>query len=107
MLLNRYYYLDHKLALLHAVCVRTTAQTIAVVILNTPGFKDDIKINMALNRLAQRFGVKGGVMNEPEVRKIYNTPKMSNTSEDAWRAFKDELTQCFVFAHSYKQPGQV
>ena len=106
-LLNRCYYSDRKLALLRAACVRTAAQTIAVVISDTPGFKDDIKINMILNRLAQRFGVSGGFLNEPEVRKIGNAPKISNTSIDAWRAFKDELTQCFVFAHSYKQPGQL
>ena len=106
-LLNRCYYSDRKLALLRAACVRMTAKTIAVVISDLPGFKDDIKINMVLNRLAQRFGVSGGFLNEPEARKIRNAPKMSNTSVDAWRAFKDELTQCFVFAHSYKQPDQL
>ena len=106
-LLYRCYYSDRKLALLRAACVRTAAQTIDVVISDTPGFKDDTKITMASNRLAQRFGVRGSFLNEPEVRKIRNTPKMSNSSVDAWKAFKDELTQCFVFAHSYKQPGQL
>ena len=69
-LLNRCNYSDRKLALLCAKCVRTAAQTIAVIISDTPGFKDDIKINMALNRLAQRFRVSGGFLNEPEVRKF-------------------------------------
>ena len=106
-LLNRCYYSHRKLASLRAACVRTAAQTIAVVISYTPGFKDDIKINMALNRWAQRFGVTGVFFNEIEVRKLCNAPKMSNTSVDTWRAFKDELTQCFVFSHSYKQPDQL
>ena len=92
---------------MRAECVRTAAQTIAVVISDTQGLKDHIKIDMALNRLAQRFGVSGGFLNEPEVRKIRNVPKMSNANVDAWRAFKDELTQYFVFALSYKQPGQL
>ena len=105
--LNRLYYSDRKLALLRAACVRTAAQTIAYLILDTPGCKDNIKINMALNRLAQRFGVSGGFLNQPEVRKIRSAPKMSNTSVVAWRAFKDELIHCFVFVHSYKQPGQL
>ena len=65
-LLNRCYFSDRKLALLRAPCVRMAAQTVAVVISDTHGFKDDIKTNMALNRLAQRFGVSGGFLNEPE-----------------------------------------
>ena len=104
-LLKRCYYPDRKLALLRAACVRTAAQTIAVIISDTPGFDDDTKISMALDRLAQRFGVPGGFLNEPEVQGIRNGPKMSSTSAAAWKAFKDELTQCFVFAHSYKKPN--
>ena len=102
--LNRCYYSDNKLALLRAAYVRTAAQTIAVVILDTPGFRYDIKINMALNRLAQKFRVSGGFLNKPEVRKICNASKMFNTSVDAWRAFKHKLIQCFIFVHFYKLP---
>ena len=29
---------------------------------------------------------------------------MTSTSAAAWKTFKDKLTQCFVFAHSYKIP---
>ena len=32
---------------------------------------------------------------------------MTNTGVDAWRAFKDKLTKCFVFAHLYEQSGQL
>ena len=85
-LLNRCYYSDRKLALLRAACVRTAAQTIAVVMSNTPRFKIDNN-NIALNRLAQRFGVCGGYMNKPEVQKICKAPKMTNTCVDPWRAF--------------------
>ena len=95
--LNRSYYSNRKLALLRATCVRTAAQTIAVVISDTPGFKNKIKISMALNRLAQRFGVIGCFLIEPELRKIRNAPKMINTGVDACSAFKDELTQMFCF----------
>ena len=100
-ILNRFHYSDCNLALLHAACVRTAAQTIVVVISDTPGFEYKIKINMALNRLDQSFGVSGNFLNESEVRKIRNVPKVTNTGVDAWRAFKNESTQ------SYKQPGQL
>ena len=103
-LLARCPYSDWKLLLLRAAYLHTAAQTIAVLISDTPGFDDDAKINMALNRLSQRFGVHGGFVNEPEVQKIRNGPKMSSTSAAAWKAFRDELTQCFVYAHSYKKP---
>ena len=32
---------------------------------------------------------------------------MTNTGVNTWRTFKDELTQGFIFGHSYKQPGQL
>ena len=85
-------------------CVRAAAHTIAVVISDTPGFDDEAKISMAFDRLSQRFGVRGGFVNEPEIRQIKNGPKMISNSAAAWKTFKDELTQCFVFAQSYKKP---
>ena len=103
-LMSRCPYQDRRLPLLRAACVRTASQTIAVVISDTPGLNDDAKIKMALDRLSQRFGVHGGFANEPEVQKIRHGPKMSSTSAVAWKTFKDELTQCFVFAHSYRKP---
>ena len=97
-------YSNRKLPLLRAACLHTAARTIAVVISDTPGFDNDAKINMALNRLSQRFGVHSGFVNEPEVQKIRNGPKMSSTSAAGWKTFKDKLTQCFLYANSYKKP---
>ena len=98
-------YSDRKLPILRAACVRSAAQTIGVVISDTPGFNDNTKIAMGLSRLEQRFGRSGGFANEPEVQQIRNGPKLSSTSGAAWKSFKDELTQCYVFAHSYKKPA--
>ena len=103
-LLARCPYSDRTLPLLRAACLHTAAQTIAVVISDNPRFDNDPKINMALNRLSQRLGVHGGFVNKPEVQKIRNGPKMSSTSAAAWKTFRDALTQCFVYAHSYKKP---
>ena len=69
-LLARCPYSDRKLPLLRAACLHTAAQTIAVVISDTPGFDNDAKINMALNRLSQRFGVHGGFVKEPKVQRL-------------------------------------
>ena len=105
--LNKCYYSDGKLAFLRASCVRTAAQTIAVVISDILGYKYKIKNNTVLKRLAQKFKISGGFLNEPEVQKIRNAIKMTNFSVDSWRMFEDELTQCFVFTHLYKHPGQL
>ena len=58
-------------------------------------------MSMAFDRLSQRFGVRGGFVNEPEIRQIRIFRKMTSTA--AWKTFKDELTQCVVCAHSYKK----
>ena len=89
---------------MRAACVRAVAHTIAEIISDTSGFDDKAKISMAFDRLSQRFGVRGGFLNEPEIRQIRNGPKMTSTSAAAWKTFKDKLTQCFVFSHSYKIP---
>ena len=101
-LFERCYYSDRKLALLRASCVWTAAQTIAVVISGTPGFKDEIKNNMALKRLTQGFRVSAGNLNVPEVRKFCHGPKLTNTVVNDY-----ELTHCFVFAYSNKLPGKL
>ena len=75
-----------------------------MVISDIPGFDDEAKISMAFDRLSQRFGVRGGFVNEPEIRQVRNGPKTTSTSAAAWKTFKDELTECFVFVHSYKKP---
>ena len=103
-LMERCPYPDRKLPLLHPACVWAAAHTIAVVISDTPEFHDEAKNSMAFDRLSQRFGVRGGFVNEPEIRQTRNGPKMSSTSAAAWKTFKDEFTQCFVFAHSYNKP---
>ena len=51
--------------------------------------------------------VSGVFLNAPEVRKIGNAIKMTDTVVDAWREFKNKLTEYFGFAHLYKQPGQL
>ena len=65
-LMERCPYPDRKLPLLRAACVRAAAHIIALVISDTPGFDDKAKISMAFDRLSQRFGVRGGFVNEPE-----------------------------------------
>ena len=52
-------YDDKKLPLLRATCVREASQTIAIVISDNLALNSTAKIKMALDRLSQRFGVRG------------------------------------------------
>ena len=53
-----------KLPLLLALCVRTAAQTIAVIVSGTPWFDDETKISLGLFRLCPRFWRPVGFVNE-------------------------------------------
>ena len=100
-------YDDKKFPLLRASCVREALQTIAIVISDSPALNSTAKVKMASDRLPQRFGVSGGFLNEPEVRQIKYGLRLTSTSAGAWREFRDQLTQCYVFVHSYNHPEKL
>ena len=56
---------------------------------------------MSLERLSQRFGVEGGFLSEPEVRKYRYGAKLSSSSANSMREFKDQLSQCLPYARAY------
>ena len=58
---------SYRLTLLQAACVRTAAQIIANLVADIPGLSEEERISMSLERLSQRFGVRGGFLSEPEV----------------------------------------
>ena len=57
------------LTLLGCSCVGLAGQTIANIVGDTPGLSEIQRIDMCLERLSQRFGVRGGFFAEPEIKK--------------------------------------
>ena len=49
-----------RLTLLQAACAGTAAQMIAHLTSDTPGLSEKDRIEISLERLSQRFGVRGG-----------------------------------------------
>ena len=68
------------LTLLQTACARTTAQTIANLTSDTPGLSEKERIEMSLERLLQQYGVCGGFLLEPEIRRYCYGNKLISSS---------------------------
>ena len=92
-----------RLTLLQAACARTAAQTIANLISDTPGLAEKDRIEMSLERLSQRFGVRGEFLSEPKIRKYRCGNKLVCSSANIMKEFKDQLDQCLLHARASNQ----
>ena len=92
-----------RLAPLPAVCARTAGQTIANLTSDTPGLSEKDRIEMSLERLSQRFGVRGGFLSELEIRKYRYGKKLISSSGNIMKEFKDQLDQYLLYARAYNQ----
>ena len=91
------------LTLLQAACARTAAQAIANLTSDTLGLSEKDRIEMSLEMLSQRFGVRGGFLSEPEIRKHRYGNKLVSSSTNIMKKFKDQLDQCLLYARAYNQ----
>ena len=98
---------NSRLTLLQAACVGLAGQNISNLVADTPGLSEARRIEMSLERLSQRFGVRGGFYSEPEIRKFWYGDKLKSDSAFALKEFKDQLSQCLLYAKAYNQPDKV
>ena len=92
-----------RLISLQATCARTVAQTIANLTSDTPGLSVKDRIEMSLERLSQKFGVRGWFLSEPEIRKYRCGNKLVSSSANILKEFKDQLKRCLLYARAYNQ----
>ena len=98
---------NSRLTLLQAACVGLAVQNISNLVADTPGLSEARRIEMSLERLSQRFGVRGGFYAEPEIRKFRYGDKLKSDSAFALKEYKDQLSQCLLYAKAYNQPDKV
>ena len=98
---------NSRLTLLQAACVGLAGQNISNLVADTPGLSEARRIEMSLERLLQRFGVRGGFYAEPEIRKFRYGDKLKSDSAFALKEYKDQLSQCLLYAKAYNQPDKV
>ena len=106
-LINSCPFENSRLTLLQAACVGLAGQNISNLVADTPGLSEARRIEMSLERLSQRFGVRGGFYAEPEIRKFRYGDKLKSDSAFALKEFKDQLSQCLLYAKAYNQPDKV
>ena len=98
---------NSRLTLLQAACIGLAGQNIANLVADTPGLSEARCIEMSLERLSQRFGVRGGFYAEPEIRKFRYGDKLKSDSAFALKNFEDQLSQCLLYAKAYNHPDKV
>ena len=93
--------------MLQAACVGLAGQTIANLVADTPGLSEARRIEMPLERLLQRFGVRGSFYAKPEIRNFRYGDRLKSDSAFALKEFKDQLSHCSLYAKTYNQPEKV
>ena len=98
---------NSRLTLLQAACVGLAGQNISNLVADTPGLSEARRIEVSLERLSQRFGVRGGFYAELEIRKFRYGDKLKSDLAFALKEYKDQLSQCLLYAKAYNQPDKV
>ena len=93
---------ERCLEVLRASCVGQPREMINLFFAPLKGMTTSQRIEKALDRLRQRYGVSGGVVSEPKVIEIRHGPKVTHTTASL-KAFNEDLNTLEVFAYAHGQ----
>ena len=96
-----------RLTILESSCINLALQVIMNIVADSPGVSEEDRIKMCLDRLEQKFGIRGGFLAEPEVRKIRYGSKLSSGSANLLREFKSEISTCLIYAKAYRKTDKL
>ena len=93
---------NKRLEVLRASCIGQPREMINLFFGPMRNMPTDRRIERALDRLRERYGVSGGFVTEPEVIKIRTGPKFVHTI-DSLKSLNESLNTLEVFAHAHNE----
>ena len=93
-------YDERRLEVLRASCIGQPREMVNLFFAPMRNISTSRRIERALDRLRQRYGVSGGLTSEPKIAKIRTGPKVS-MSIASFKAFNEDLNALEVYAHAH------
>ena len=93
---------ERRLEVLRASCVGQPREMVNLFCAPMKNMSTAQRIEKALDRLRQRYGISGGFSSEPKVRAVRHGPKVSfNTT--SLKSFNEDLNTLEVFAYAHDE----
>ena len=93
---------ERKLEILRASCLGQPREMVNLFIAPMRCLSTPQRIEKALDRLRQRYGVSGGLTSEPQIISIRHGPKVVFTSASL-KSFNEDLNTLEVFAYAHDE----
>ena len=93
---------ERRLEVLRASCVGQPREMFNLFCVPMKNMSTSQRIEKALDRLRQRYGVSGGLTSEPKVMAVRNGPKVSFTLTSL-KIFNEDLNTLEVFAYAHDE----
>ena len=101
-LMNESHCDDRKLEALRASCLGQPREMVNLFLAPMKSVSTSQRIEMALDRLRQRYGVSGGLTTEPKIMDIRHGAKIT-FSVNSLKQFNEELNTLEVFAYAHDE----
>ena len=93
---------ERKLEVLRASCVGQPREMVNLFCAPMKSMSTSVRIEKALDRLRQRYGVSGGLTSEPKVRAIRHGAKVAFNSSSL-KMYNEDLNTLEVFAYAHDE----
>ena len=99
-------YPERRFGVLRASCVGQPREMVNLFFAPMKAMSTSHRVEKALSRLKERYGVPGGLTSEPKVKAIRYGPKITFGTASL-KAFNEELNLLEVFAYAHDEVGKL
>ena len=99
-------YDERRLEVLRASCIGQPREVVNLFFAPMKNMNTSRRIERALDRLRQRYGVSGGLTSEPKIVKIRTGPRVA-MSAALLEAFNEDPNTLEVYAHAHNELGKL